>query len=76
MAAVVVWLCACGVEYKAVFESSRRATAIRCATESCKTRHIISGKVTQLFMQTVPGNPWRSLLLSEFTFDHQVAAES
>ena len=76
MAAVVVWRCDCGVEYKAVFESSPKAMAIRCATESCKTRHIITGKVNQLFLQTTPGNPWRSLHVSEFIIDNHAAAES
>lgn len=76
MAAVVVWRCDCGVEYKTVFEPTTKAMAIRCATESCKTRHIITGKVTQFFLQTTPGNSWRSLQVAEFIIDHHAAAES
>ena len=76
MAAVVVWRCDCGVEYKAVFESSSKAMAIRCATESCKARHIIPGKATQFYLQTTTGSPWRSLHLAQFIIDIRAAAQS
>jgi hypothetical protein len=75
MAAVVVWRCDCRVEYKAVFESSSKSATIRCATENCKTRHIITGEVTQLFLQTAPGKQWRPLHLSEFIVDSRTASQ-
>jgi hypothetical protein len=65
MAGVVVWRCDCGVEYKAVFNSSSKGMAVRCATPTCKTRHIITGQVAQLFVQTLAEGPWRELILSE-----------
>jgi hypothetical protein len=50
MQSVVVWTCNCGSEVKAMYDIDG-TTTIRCPDVSCRTTHIVEGKVSKLWVR-------------------------
>ena len=56
MLAIVSWVCACGTHVKAMYETDAPAT-LRCPNPFCDNKHIVDGKVTELWVESA-GDKW------------------
>ena len=50
MLAVISWECDCGTHVKAMYETDGMTT-IRCPKPGCRTKHLVSGKVSELWVE-------------------------
>lgn len=50
MLSVISWECDCGAHLKAMYETEGRTT-IRCPEPVCRARHLVDGKVSNLWVQ-------------------------
>jgi hypothetical protein len=59
MPTVVTYLCECGTRLNIVTEVQHtpQNTTVPCPNRSCKTRHIVGGRILQVFMVDSDGQP-------------------
>ena len=63
MPAVILWACDCGTHVRALYEVDG-ATAVRCPKPPCKIKHLVSGRVTQLWVEEA--GIWTALEVAPF----------
>ena len=52
MANVVIWSCVCGIKKKILYDTTKPSVSVRCPNSSCQNKHIVSGEVTGLWIET------------------------
>ena len=51
MLALVVIVCMCGTKLKVMYDTGENTT-VRCPTSPCRTKHIVPGQVTKLWIES------------------------
>jgi hypothetical protein len=74
MLSIMLWRCDCGMSLKATYKPRQPGTIIRCPA-GCKTRHVITGEVVDIYRQTAV-DQWEPLIVAEWITEGNAERQS